>query len=83
MKLGQVKAVAGLASTPKTSARKKSKASREMTMGGLRQRAATMYAAIPDVRLDAIEEIQQRLHRGDFAIDAKDIAKKIVIEALS
>ncbi len=49
----------------------------------LREKARVMIADMPDVRLERIEEIRDALERGEYGVDARKVAARIVINALA
>jgi len=48
----------------------------------LREKALSMYADISAVRIDEIEAIRERIAQGDYHVDERKIAAKIVSNAL-
>ncbi len=48
----------------------------------LREKALSMYTDISAVRIDQIDAIRERIANGDYQIDGKKIAAKIVSNAL-
>ncbi len=49
----------------------------------LREKARVMIADMPEVRLERIEEIRDALERGEYDVDSKKVAARIVINALA
>ncbi|MFQ5335172.1 MAG: flagellar biosynthesis anti-sigma factor FlgM [Flavobacteriales bacterium] len=48
----------------------------------LREKALSMYADLSAVRVDEIDAIREKIANGDYEIDEKKIAAKIVSNAL-
>ncbi len=82
----------GIAKVSSTSGKKASRskqqsasASIKVSVGNsaeLREKALSMYADISAVRVDEIEAIRDRIARGDYHVDERKIAAKIVSNAL-
>jgi len=49
----------------------------------LREKAKTMIADMPDVRLERIEEIRGALEQGQYEVDNRKVAARIIINALT
>ncbi|RME81398.1 MAG: flagellar biosynthesis anti-sigma factor FlgM [Zetaproteobacteria bacterium] len=49
----------------------------------LQEKAKVMFAELPEVRLQRIEAIRERLARGDYEVPPREVAKKIVLNALA
>jgi len=49
----------------------------------LREKAHIMMADMPEVRLERIEEIRDAIERGEYGVDARKVAARIVINALA
>lgn len=49
----------------------------------LREKAQVMLANLPEVRLDRIEEIRSRIERGEYEVSGKEVASRIVLNALA
>jgi len=49
----------------------------------LKEKAKTMMADMPDVRLERIEEIRSALEQGQYEIDNHKVASRIMINALT
>lgn len=50
---------------------------------GLREKAEVMLANLPEVRLERIEEIRSSLEQGDYQVDSREVASRIVVNALA
>ncbi len=49
----------------------------------LREKARTMLADLPEVRLERIEAIRDAIERGAFRTDSRRVARRIVANALA
>jgi len=49
----------------------------------LREKAKIMLADMPDVRLERIEEIRDALEQGQYEVDNRKVAARIIINALT
>ncbi|GMR00321.1 MAG: hypothetical protein BMS9Abin18_1163 [Zetaproteobacteria bacterium] len=49
----------------------------------LRAKAKAMIADMPDVRLERIEEIRGALEQGQYEVDNRKVAARIIINALT
>ncbi|MDQ6957866.1 MAG: flagellar biosynthesis anti-sigma factor FlgM [Mariprofundaceae bacterium] len=49
----------------------------------LREKAKVMIADMPDVRLERIEEIRGALEQGQYEVDNRKVAARIIINALA
>lgn len=49
----------------------------------LREKAKLMFAEMPEVRLERIEEIRDALERGTYHVESKQVAAHIVANALA
>jgi len=49
----------------------------------LREKAKAMIADMPDVRLERIEEIRGALEQGQYEVDNRKVASRIIINALT
>ena len=49
----------------------------------LREKAQVMLANLPEVRLDRIEEIRGSIERGEYEVSGKEVASRIVVNALA
>ncbi len=49
----------------------------------LREKARIMMADMPEVRLERIEEIRDAIERGEYKVEARKVAGRIVINALA
>ena len=49
----------------------------------LREKAQVMLASLPDVRMERIEEIRDSIERGEYEVSGKEVASRIVINALA
>jgi len=77
----------------KTGGAAKSKKKATVSMGGetvhlanaesLREQAKIMLADMPEVRLQRIEEIRNALEQGNYHLEGKKVARRIVINALA
>jgi len=70
----------------KSSAKSKSTGSEKVQVAdaaSLREKAQTMLANLPEVRLERIEDIRGRIERGDYQVSGKLVASRIVINALA
>ena len=50
---------------------------------GLREKAGVMLSNLPEVRLERIEEIRSSIERGEYEVSGKEVASRIVINALA
>jgi flagellar biosynthesis anti-sigma factor FlgM len=50
---------------------------------GLREKAQVMLANLPEVRMERIEEIRGSIERGDYEVSGRQVASRIVINALA
>lgn len=50
---------------------------------GLREKAQVMLANLPEVRLERIEEIRSSIEQGEYQVDGREVASRIVINALA
>jgi len=87
--------IKGIGRSPaiKKSGTSKSRKKTSVSMGGetvrlasadhLREQAKAMLAEMPDVRLERIEEIRGALEQGRYRVKAKQVAKRIVANALA
>jgi len=49
----------------------------------LREKAKTMLAGMSDVRLERIEEIRDALAQGQYEVDSRKVAARIIINAVT
>jgi len=79
-------------SSAKTSGKKRAKSSASTGSSdrvqvadatALREKAKTMLSDMPDVQLERIEEIRSALERGQYTIDNRKVASRIMINALT
>lgn len=49
----------------------------------LREKAQVMLANLPDVRMERIEEIRGSIERGEYEVSGKEVASRIIINALA
>ena len=49
----------------------------------LREKAQVMLANLPEVRLDRIEEIRSSIERGEYGVSGKEVASRIILNALA
>jgi len=49
----------------------------------LREKAKAMLADMPDVRLERIEEIRNALDQGRYEVDNRNVANRIIINAMA
>lgn len=50
---------------------------------GLREKAKTMLADMPEVRLEQIEEVRDALERGEYHVEGERVAERIMVNALA
>lgn len=50
---------------------------------GLREKAKVMLADMPEARLERVEEIRDALERGEYHVDGKHVAERIIANALA